>query len=282
MAMPETALTALTDDQVHLILKNVDTNGMSMDDKRALAAVIQQDLQASRQGFDFRPQRYKINKDNQTFTDPLGTAHDELKGILLHKQKVRALWKKGENVPLCSSLDCVTGTGQDGKQRPCAGCPHDAWGSAPSDDGEERRGKNCKEMRRIYLVEKDGFLPILVTLPPTSIRPWDDFNSARATMGISDLTAEAVLRLMPGRSNSFTYSIIQPRNGGKLSPVEILRFYKMRQDFVDAWSKAEITADDYETGADNTAAAADNTDKDLIKDSIEIKLSEKELEEMNF
>lgn len=242
-----TALTTLTDEQVNLILKNVDTTGMSMEDKRALAAVIAEDLEASRQGFDFRPQRYKINKDNQTFTDPFGNAHDELKGVVLHKQKVRALWKQGENVPLCSSLDCVTGTDRDGKKRPCSGCPFDAWGSGSLGD-DERRGKACKEMRRIYLVEKDGFLPILVTLPPTSISPWDNFCSARSTQGISDLSAEIILRLVPGKTQSFTYSVIQPKNGSKIPPAEILRFYQMRQKFVDAWQKAEITADDYETG----------------------------------
>ncbi|MGB9825072.1 MAG: hypothetical protein ACPLRU_00210 [Desulfofundulus sp.] len=260
MAMPETALTPLTDAQVELLLKNVDTTGMSMEDKRALAMVIQQDLEASRQGFDFRPQRYKINKDNQTFTDPLGNAHDELRGVVLHKQKVRALWKQGENVPLCSSLDCITGADRDGKKRSCSGCPYDAWGSA-SDNAEERRGKACKEMRRIYLVEQGGFLPILITLPPTSIKPWDDFCSARATMGISDLSAEVILRLIPGKTNSFTYSVIQPKNGSKIPPADILRYFQMRQKFVEAWQKAEITADDYDTGdmvASSTEVPADD------------------------
>lgn len=251
MAMPETALMILTDEQVNLILKNVDTTGMSMEDKRALAVVIQQDLDESRQGFDFKPQRYKINKDNQTFTDPLGNAHDELKGVMLHKQKVRALWKQGENVPLCSSLDCIAGTDREGKKRACSSCPYDAWGSA-SDNAEERRGKACKEMRRIYLVEKDGFLPILVTLSPTSIRPWDDFNSARATMGISDLTAEVILRLIPGKNGGYTFSVINPKNGGKIPPAEILRYFQMRQKFVESWQKAEITADDY--GAEDMVA----------------------------
>lgn len=246
-ANPATALTTLTDEQVNLILKNVDTTGMSMEDKRALAAVIAEDMEASRQGFDFRPQRYKINKDNQTFTDPFGNAHDELKGVVLFKQKVRALWKQGENVPLCSSLDCITGTDREGNRRPCRGCVWDEWGSASSKD-EDRRGKACKEMRRIYLVEKDGFLPILVTLPPTSIGPWDNFCSARATQGISDLAVEVVLRLVPGKTQSFAYSVIQPKNGGKIPPAEILRLYQMRQKFVEAWQKAEITADDYETG----------------------------------
>lgn len=257
MAVPETALKVMTDTEVNLILRNVDTTGITIEDKRTLAAIIQQDLEVSRQGFDFRPQRYKINKDNQTFTDPLSQAHDELKGIMLHKQKVRALWKKGENVPLCSSLDCITGTDRDGKKRPCAGCQHDAWGSAPSDDGGERKGKACKEMRRIYLVEKDGFLPILVTLSPTSIRPWDDFNSARSTMGISDLSAELILRLVPGKSGGYAFSVAQPKNGAKVPPADILRYYKMRQEFIDSWQRAEITADDYDTG---DAAAAGNGD----------------------
>lgn len=182
------ALTTLTNEQVNVILRNVDTTGMTMEDKHALAVIIAEDMEISRHGFDFRPQRYKINKDNQTFTDPFGNAHDELQGVVLHKQKVRALWKQGENIPLCSSLDCITGNSSSGnpnEQRSCSKCPFDVWGSG-STSKDERKGKACKEMRRVYLIEEGGFLPILITLPPTSISPWDNFCSARSTQGIKN------------------------------------------------------------------------------------------------
>jgi len=242
----EKALTQMTDAEIEFICRNTDTRGMSMEDKRALASVLLQDRVISNQGFDFRPQRYKINKDNQTFVEPLGTVLDEIKGVILHKQRVRALWDEGSNIPLCSSLDCITGIDSEGMQRPCDGCEYDEWGSA-SDEKSERKGKACKEMRRIYLIEKNGTLPIIVTLSPTSIKPWDEFNSARSTAGITDLSAEVTLRLTPGKSGSYTYSVIQPKIGPKLAPADIVKFFKMRQKFAESWAKAEITNEDYET-----------------------------------
>lgn len=241
---PNQALTQLTDDEVKFICRNVDTTGMTIDDMRQLAAILLQDQAISKQGFDFRPQRYKINKDNQTFLEPLGNAIEELRGVILHKQKVRALWEEGNNTPLCSSLDCITGTDDEGMKRPCSGCQYNEWGSA-SDEKSDRKGKACKEMRRIYLLEENSSVPILVTLPPTSIKPWDDFNSGRLTQGITDLSAQVILSLMPGSKGSYVYSVIKPKNGAKLVPADIVKFFQMRQKFAEAWSKAEITADDY-------------------------------------
>jgi len=254
MTEQKMALTVLNEKQVAVILSGVDTTGMTAEDKQQLAVLLQQDMEQSNTGFDFRPQRYKVNKDNQTFTDPLGVNHDDLKGVVLYKQKVRALWQEGENAPLCSSLDCVLGKDHDGVMRRCHGCPNDEWGSA-GDEKEARSGKACKEMRRIYLVEKDAPLPILVTLPPTSIRPWDDYNSARLTRGISDMKQETILRLAPAKTSSFNYSVAQPKIGPVVSPPEMVRLFQMRQKFIAGWQSAEVGADDY--GAeDNSGAGA--------------------------
>lgn len=249
--MQDQSLTQLTDDEVKFICRNVDTTGMTIDDMRQLAAILLQDQAISKQGFDFRPQRYKINKDSQSFTDPLNAVKEEIIGVMLCKQDVRALWEKGSNIPLCSSFDCVTGVDSEGMQRPCAGCPYDEWGSA-SDDKEERRGKACKEMRRVYVVEKNSTVPIIVTLPPTSIKAWDEYCSARMTAGLTDLSAEVILRLIPGSSGGYAYSVIHPKVGAKLTPADIVKFFKMRQQFADAWAKEAITSDDYDTApADN-------------------------------
>ena len=60
-----------------------------------------------------------------------------------------------------------------------------AYGSA-RDGG---RGKACKNMRDIYLLRSGEYMPLLISLPPTSIRPFKEFlNRAfvyrqRATYG---------------------------------------------------------------------------------------------------
>jgi hypothetical protein len=261
VAIPETALMKMSDAQVELVLRHVDTAGLSPEEKRVLAAVLLEDLKASRQGYDFRPQRYRINKDTQKFVDPFGNATDEIRGVVLLKQKVRAYWKPGERRPRCSSLDCITGYDEKGEPHVCRGCPYDQWGSA-STDAEERKGKACKEMRRIYMVPENGFYPILVTLPPTSIAAWDNFCSARITQGISDLAMEVVLQLVPASTGSYDYSVLKPKNGRRIPPAEILRYHQIQKMFVESWKQAEVTAEDYET-ADESVLNGDGADDEL-------------------
>jgi hypothetical protein len=231
--------------EMAMILANVDTTGLTVEQKQEVALVLYEDYMSSKQGFNFKPQRYKINKDTQTFTDPLGKTYDEIRGVAVFKQKIRGWWKKGEKVPLCSSFDCVTGIDRDGKQRPCVGCPQNEWGSAPTEDGEARKGKACKEMRRAFFIPSEQIVPIVVSFPPTSIGPWDDFFSARITQGISDLAAEVAITLVPATANGFDYSVVKLKSGAKVAPKDLLEFNKVRKQFSTVWEREEITADDY-------------------------------------
>lgn len=296
MAVLENALTTLTDAQVELILKNEDTKGMTPEEKYEYAVVLYEDKEQTMQGFMPRPQQLKINKDTRQFVDSLGNSYDEVRGVMLHRTMTSGYWIKKNKVPVCSSLDCKTGMvaldpllfeaaksvfpdlrdydfamllnmdpGEAEKilTRKCKGCPMSAWGSAVSDDGEPRRGKACKEMRRIYLFQKDDILPVKISLPPTSVTAWDDYISARVTQKITDLMAEVVLRLIPKESGGYTVAAIDPKLGPRLKPAEVLQFSKLRRQFVGVWEKEKVTADDYDTdaGTENTpngAAAADD------------------------
>lgn len=103
-----------------------------------------------------------------------------LEGIILFSHSSHAYWQEGSeydenSTPLCSSVDGKVGIGEPGGA--CAVCPFNQFRSAP--DG---RGKACKNMRVLYLLRSGDFLPIQLTLPPTSIRPYSDFfNVAFAT-----------------------------------------------------------------------------------------------------
>lgn len=103
----------------------------------------------------------------------------ELVGVVLDHYPVNAYWEgkyTGENNPPdCSSTDNVTGVimvdGKSTGKRACADCPHNQWGSDP--DGG--KGKACKNMIRVYLVEEGSAFPVLLTLPPTSTGNWKDY-----------------------------------------------------------------------------------------------------------
>lgn len=101
----------------------------------------------------------------------------ELVGVMIHVKTSRGYWPEkysgGDDPPQCSSPDGEIGFGDPGGA--CDACPLNAWGSA--EDGE---GKACKEMRQIFLLTAEDLLPMVVTLPPTSLK-----NARKYLLGLS-------------------------------------------------------------------------------------------------
>ena len=121
--------------------------------------------------------------------DPDNPDYDKtLEGVILYNHSSYALWPEGseydeDTKPVCMSVDGKTGIGIPGGA--CATCPNNAYGSA-TDGG---RGKACKNMRHIYLLRSGEYMPLLISLPPTSLKSFREFlNRAfvmrrRATYG---------------------------------------------------------------------------------------------------
>lgn len=109
-----------------------------------------------------------------------------LVGVILHNHAHCAYWPEGsdddDNKPICSSVDGKQGIGTPGGT--CATCALNSFGSA-----SKGNGKACKNMRVLYLLRSNDYMPIQINLPPTSIRPWKDFMQQafvmrrRATFG---------------------------------------------------------------------------------------------------
>ncbi len=102
----------------------------------------------------------------------------KLVGVIVDHHPVNAYWE-GEysgqgNPPDCSSMDGKVGITKDGQQRPCNSCPLNAWGS-----DKEGRGKACKNMHRIYILQDGELFPLLFTLPPSSIKNFADYIAKR-------------------------------------------------------------------------------------------------------
>jgi hypothetical protein len=103
----------------------------------------------------------------------------EIIGVVLDHYPINAFWEgkyTGENNPPdCSSMDAITGfTKEDtafAYPIKCKDCPKNQWGSDP----EGGKGKACKNMIRIYIVEEDNAFPVLLALPPTSTGNWKDY-----------------------------------------------------------------------------------------------------------
>lgn len=110
-----------------------------------------------------------------------------LEGVILFNHPNNAYWPEGNEyddstAPLCSSVDAKQGIGEPGGS--CVSCALNQFGSAA-----EGAGKACKNMRVLYLLRSGEFMPLQVTLPPTSLKPFREFMNQsfmlrrRATYG---------------------------------------------------------------------------------------------------
>ncbi len=103
-----------------------------------------------------------------------------IEAVILYSHDAFAYWpmKKegGENVPpVCSSLDGKTGIGLPGGA--CAQCPFNKYETATDSQGNATKGKACKNMKHLYIVRDGDSMPILFSLPPTSLSSFKEFIS---------------------------------------------------------------------------------------------------------
>ncbi len=90
----------------------------------------------------------------------------EFTAVILYHHPIRAYFKGkydgSVNPPDCGSLDAVTGYGDPGGD--CANCIYNEYGTA------ENNAKACKERRRLYLLREGELFPVMLSLPPSSLK----------------------------------------------------------------------------------------------------------------
>ena len=160
-------------------------------------------------------------------------AVDEISGVIVFQKQTRAFWPQsidegGGNIPpSCSSPDARVGFGKqwatredpdpegEPRQLACAQCPKSQFGS----DGG--RGQACKQSAHLFLLRDQGFLPTVVNVPPTSLRPLRNYMLMLTNVRVRYDQVVTVLGLEK-RSNAggTAYAQIAPRLGGRLGEEE--------------------------------------------------------------
>ena len=100
----------------------------------------------------------------------------KLEGIIVFNHLSNAYWPEGSEYdddvpPLCQSTDGKLGYGTPGGA--CAACALNAFGSVSNG-----KGKACKNMRSLYLLRSGDMMPLILNLPPTSLKPYARFSGA--------------------------------------------------------------------------------------------------------
>ena len=89
----------------------------------------------------------------------------EIQGVIIHTQAVRAYWPTADpsaEPPQCSSADCKTGVGNPGGS--CKLCSFAQFGSGKDNS------QACNNKLRLFMMQPDGVLPIVLSIPPSSIK----------------------------------------------------------------------------------------------------------------
>ncbi len=107
----------------------------------------------------------------------------EFVGVILYQSAANAWWEQkfGQGdavVPDCASHDGITPSSQYKhlQSDTCAKCKHNQFGSAVDDAGEKAPGKACRNVKRVVVLRMDDpEIPVLMTVPPSSIPSFNDY-----------------------------------------------------------------------------------------------------------
>lgn len=131
----------------------------------------------------------------------------EIIGIPVYQTMMRSYWSTPDPVegtpPDCSSPDAKFGFGDPGGD--CEICPLAQFASA-----HNGRGQACKIRRMLFVLREDDTIPVLISLPPTSVKPWRNFLLQASSIG-PYYGMQVGLSLSKKTSNGYTHSILNPR-----------------------------------------------------------------------
>ena len=147
-----------------------------------------------------------------------GSEHvKELSGVILHMQDQRTYWmhsmdEGGSGSPDCTSRDAVHGVAltEDGpggtaeQPRLCATCPMAEFGSGKGGS------QGCSLKTQILLLQEEQFLPVVVTIPPTSLKAKRKYMLQLTSARKSACDVVTTLRLTQTTNKAGTkYSVVE-------------------------------------------------------------------------
>ena len=149
----------------------------------------------------------------------------ELIGVITGHKPQNAYWQdaySGDNAsPDCYSDDGKVGINTNtGESRLCETCPFNQFGSALNAQGQPTKGKACKNLHRLYLLMEGALMPVIINIPPTSIKPFKDYLAKRLLLrGKRPVQVLTKITLKKAVSNDgITYSQCVFTKAGDLAP----------------------------------------------------------------
>ncbi len=175
----------------------------------------------------------------------------EIQGVVIFTHRLNSFWdgefgsEDGNRAPTCSAIDAKKGVNiESGEIRECENCPLNQFKA----DGS---GKDCKNMRRIYLLRSGHPGIYMLSIPPTSIK---DINKQLARiMGVQKIPYTRMVvtfKLEVAKNKSgIAYSKVTVERSGLLSDDLYAKTAAMRRELKEKYKDVAITTEDYKTVA---------------------------------
>lgn len=180
-------------------------------------------------------------------TDGEPESEKEITGVVLDHYQARAYWPEafggGSNPPECSSLDGITGT----VHGECVKCKFNQWNS-----GKGGRGKACKEMHRLFILQDGSIFPLMLSAPPTSIRNVAVYATKLA--GRMRSFADVLTRIKLGTTQNrdgIKYSKLELFNAGDLDEASKAKVKVIASSLKTAMRKRSVEAEEYSNGGES-------------------------------
>ena len=171
-----------------------------------------------------------------------GVALSSLQCIILHWKCTRGFWPgdfSGNTPPQCAAANGRVGVGEPGGT--CKTCPLSQW-----DSGKDGRGQACKEMRPLMIVLPGELLPVRVTLPPSSIKPFKLYMMSLINKQVPYWQAVTKIGLAGAVTQTgIKYSVATFEMADRLDADAVARLAVYRDGIVDQAVAAPVEAGDY-------------------------------------
>jgi hypothetical protein len=183
----------------------------------------------------------------------------DFNGILLYFRSANVMLVKKNpeddkaSIPVCWSWDGITPDvgSKELQSEKCYGCKQNRFGS-----DERGKGKRCKNTMRAFVLIEGTMLPVVWSVPPTSIKPFKKLLGLIMLKGIRYDRVVIKFKTHSEKSGEYNVSVCDFDIAGKLDATPEFEQFLTRVKTVivpafKASSEGRILAEEYVTGAEH-------------------------------
>lgn len=233
------------------------TTEIIVSEYRSLAKPIQQIKEIVKETCDmgmtvFNLDRIKVpSGESNVWSVPtlMGNKPQEyIDAVILHMVKSRSYWPDPIGVgpavpPTCTSSDSIMGIGTPGGA--CRKCPLAEFGTATKPNGKPAKGQACRQGRMMFILRPQDVIPVLLTIPPGSLKETDKFFMRFTQQDVS--AKQVVMRFglkQVQNSEGTKYNQVEVTMLRPLNTEELSRMLDIQAMWAPYFGKATLEAED--------------------------------------